>query len=491
MLNIGSRSVKANYILNVLRIASIALIGIFTIPHVSRVLGPENLGKVEYIYTIINYFVLFSGLGIPMYGIREISKCRDNFRERNKVVLELYLILFVTTIISYLGIVLIYNLSYFQEYKDLILIMCSMVFLSNIGAEWYFQGTENQLFITVRNVILRLIVFGLIIYIINISSDYKVYAFLLVLATFGANVLNFLIIIKDVLKEKFKRSEIDIRRHFKPILTIFVATISVNIYLQLDNLLIGSISGDKYVGFYSIANKLIRFLISFITIIGAVLLPRVSYLYLNDKEQYNIYIHKSFNILALMSIPFTVFFFVFADQIIYYMGGEDFNPSILTMQILSPLCFIVSMAYFMGFIILYPQNRERLYTVATIVSAVFSICINYFAISYFQQNGAATVAVMSELLAIGIMYYYLRKEELLKDIIDMNILKILVAGLAMFIFSFFLRVYFEYNFIIFLLFVGFSFTIYVSVSLLLREKFIYSFIRGFVLRTKNNNNGRL
>lgn len=485
MLNIGSRSIKANYILNVLRIASIAVISIFTIPHVSRVLGPDNLGKVEYIFTIINYFVLFSGLGIPMYGIREISKCRDNPRERNKVVLELYLILFITTVISYLGVIFIYQLSYFQDYKDLILIMCSMILLSNIGAEWYFQGTENQLFITIRNVVVRLIVFGLIIYLINTDSDYKMYAFLMVLATFGANILNFIIIFKGVLKEKFKSSELNIRRHFKPILTIFIATISVNIYLQLDNLLIGSISGDKYVGYYAIANKLIRFLISFITIIGSVLLPRVSYLFINDKKQYQEYLQKSFNILALTSVPFTVFFFVYAENIIYYMGGAQFSPSVLTMQILSPLCFIVSMAYFMGFIILYPQNKERIYTIATLISAVFSLCINYFAITHYQQNGAAAVAVISELLAIGIMYYFLKKEDLFKNMIDQNVLKIALAGLVMFIFAFAFRAVIAQNLIVFVLFVISSFSVYLATSLLLKERFLSEMLTMVVVKLKN------
>ena len=477
MLNIRSRTIKANYILNVLRIASIAVISIFTIPHVSRVLGPDNLGKVEYIFTILNYFVLFSGLGIPMYGIREVAKCRDQPRERNKVVLELYIILFLTTIVSYLGIIFIYQLSYFQEYKDLILIMCSMVFLSNIGAEWYFQGIENQLFITVRNVIIRLVVFGLIIYYINTASDYKIYAFLLILATFGANLLNFVIIIKGIFKEKFKRSELNIKRHFKPILTIFVATISVNIYLQLDNLLIGSISGDKYVGYYAIANKLIRFLISFVTIIGAVLLPRVSYLFVNDKVQYQEYLHKSFNILLLMSVPFSVFFLVYAENIIQFMGGADFQPSVLTMKILSPLCFIVSMAYFMGFILLYPQNKEKIYTVATVISAVFSLAVNYFAISYYQQNGAAVVAVLAELLAIAIMYFYIRSKNLLPNIFDKNAFKIFLAGIVMLVFSYAITTYNDQNFVLFILFTICSFVVYLATSLILREKFLTEIIK--------------
>lgn len=471
MLNIGSRSIKENYLLNLLRVASIAVITIFTIPHVSRVLGPANLGKVEYIFTVVNYFVLLSGLGIPMYGIREISKCRNNARDRSKVVLELYIILSITTVISYLGIIILCQIAYFQEYKDLILIMSSMVFLSNIGAEWYFQGIENQLFITVRIVFLRTFAFVLIIYLIKTSSDYKIYAFLLVLASYGANILNFFVIIKGVLKENITRYELNIKRHFKPILTIFVATISINIYLQLDNLLIGSISGAKYVGYYAIANKLIRFLISFITIIGAVLLPRVSYLYIHDSIKYQEYLNKSFNILMLLSIPFSVFFLVFADNIIYFMGGVNFRASILTMRILSPLCFIVSMAYFMGFIILYPQNKEKIYTKATLISAGFSLCINYFAITYFQQNGAATIAVISELLAIAIMYFFIKKEKILVEFFDRNTFKIFSAGVIMLIFSYTMRQFNNHNLILFLLFTISSFGVYFGSTLLMKEKF--------------------
>lgn len=483
MLKLGSKSLQANYLLNLLRVFSIAVISIFTIPHVSRVLGPEHLGKVEYIFTIINYFVLFSGLGIPMYGIREISKCRDDARERSKVVLELYIILFITTVISYAGIIFIYQLDYFQHYKDLILIMSSMVFLSNLGAEWYFQGTENQLFITVRNVILRTIAFCLILYLINTDSDYTIYAFLLVFASYGANILNFLVIMRGVLQEKILRSELNIRRHFKPVLTIFVATVSINIYLQLDILLIGNISGDESVGYYAVANRLIRYVIAFITIIGAVLLPRVSYLYLHDKGQYQNYLRKSFNVLTLMSVPFSIFFLVFADNLIYYMGGAAFTPSVLTMQILSPLCFIVSMAYFMGFIILYPQNKENIYTKATIVSAVFSLGINYFAISYYQQNGAALIAVVSELLAIAIMYYFIRKERIM-NFFDINTLKIFVAGAVMFLFALLFQEIQNHNLLLFVLFSGLSFAVFFVVSFLLKETFITEMKDKFWLQLK-------
>jgi len=86
------RGIKTNYILNIVRTILTTLIGIFTLPYVNSTLGVESVGKVEYINSIITYFVLISALGIPMYGVREIARVRDNIAERSSVVLELLLI---------------------------------------------------------------------------------------------------------------------------------------------------------------------------------------------------------------------------------------------------------------------------------------------------------------------------------------------------------------------------------------------------------------
>ena len=166
-------SIKTNFILNFLRVFSAAIVGMLTMPYINRVLGAEYLGKVEYVNTIINYFVLFSALGIPMYGIREVSKVRDDKEKLFKLVSELYTIPFLTTIISYLFIFVLVNLSAFSDYRDLIIIMSSMVFLSNIGAEWYFQGIENQKFITIRYIIVRFIIFFLVFLWIKKSGRFK------------------------------------------------------------------------------------------------------------------------------------------------------------------------------------------------------------------------------------------------------------------------------------------------------------------------------
>ena len=466
------RSIKANYLLNVIRVVCGALIGIATMPYINKVLGVENIGKIEYVNTIINYFLLFSGLGIPMYGIREIAQTRDNVDMRNKIVLELLFILGITTVFSYLLLFgVLYQLHFFHNYKDLLLIMSSMIILTNIGAEWYFQGMEDQLYITIRYVLVRFISLFFLFYFVKISSDYLYYAFILVLILGGSNFFNIIYLLKTIKVRSIRFSDLDIKRHFKPIITVFLAAISVNIYLQLDIFLIGSLAGDKYVGYYSVSNKLIRFVIIFITVIGAVLLPRLTNLYQKDKAAYFEYLKKAFNFILILSIPFSILFFAFSKNIIALMAGKEYDASALTMQILSPLCIIVGIAYFLGYLFLYPQNKEKIYTQAVFFSALFSLLVNYFIIQIYHQNGAAVIAVLSELIAILIMFYLSRKDLKKLNLLDFNTFKILLAALISFFIAIQLKEYLENNdVVLFLFFSVISFMSFFGVLKILKEE---------------------
>lgn len=422
-------SVKTNFVLNAFRVLSATIIGISTMPYINRTLGPENLGKVEFVNTIISYFVLFSALGIPMYGIREVAKLRSNKNECDKLVLELICILLITTLVSYLVLFLgLYSFNLLVEYDELLLILSSIILLSNISVEWYFQGMENQFYITVRFVIVRLVSLFVLFICVKSTEDYLYYAFFLVLITAGSGFFNLFYVLNDVKFSFSKIKSLKIKRHLKGILTIFIAAVSVNIYLHLDNLLLGNISGDSSVGFYAVANKLVRYAISFIIILGSVLLPRLVSLYTTDKEKYYSMLENTFYILMLISIPFSIYFFFMAKEIIFYMAGVHYFESVLTIKLLSPLCFTVALAYFLGYLVLYSQGKEKAYTIAVIVSAIFSVVVNYFMIPYFDHYGVAVVAVLSEIIAVFIMIIFVRKQLKKIAILNRNTFKIVFVS---------------------------------------------------------------
>jgi O-antigen/teichoic acid export membrane protein len=428
------RSIRVNYFLNVSRIGFGILVSLLTMPYINRVIGVEGLGKIEYVNSIIAYFVLFSALGIPMYGIRETANRRDDIKERTKLVIELLCVLFITTLLSYIVLFFfIINIDALKDLKLLIIIMSSNIFFSNIGVEWFYQGIEDQKYITIRFFVVRIISLILLFVFVEEPEDYINYAIILVLSSVGGNIFNILHLRSHLDIKEITFKGLNLKRHFKPVMTIFIASISVSIYVQLDILLLGSLKGSESVGYYSMANKLIRFVIVLITTLGSVLLPRLSYLIKNDQEQYLIYIKKALNYFLIISFPFTVLFLTLAKDFTLLMGGVAFIPSIITMKILSPIILIVSISYFIGYLILYPQGKEYIYTIAVIISAVMSVIVNFFLIPRMGHIGAAIVAVFSELMGIIIMIVFYRKEIQKLKLINRSVLYYVLASLLMFI----------------------------------------------------------
>jgi O-antigen/teichoic acid export membrane protein len=369
-----------------------------------------------------------------------VSKCREDEKKLCNLVLELLMILFITTIISYLilfGVII--NIPFFSSYRSLIFIMSGMILLNNISAEWYFQGIENQKFITVRNVIVKFIVFGLIFLLVKQKSDYELYAFLLVVLWFGANIIGFAVIVNKLRHHTFSFKELNLKRHLRPVLAVFMITVSVSIYLEMPKFFIGSIVGDKYVGYYLAANSLVRSVITVISVLGSVMLPRLSFLFLNDKMKYEVYVKKTFGFMMLFAIPCSVYFFIFSDNIILLMGGKQFLEASTTIKILSPLCIIVSLAYFFGLLILYPRGMEKIYTRATVISAILSMFLYFIMIKYFQHNGAATVVVISELFVVIYMGYYIHKNKISENYFQNDFIKIIFVNIFMLIAFYYLN----------------------------------------------------
>ena len=71
-------SLKTNVFLNYINTITGLIFPVITFPYASRILLPDGIGVVNFQMSIINYIVLFTSLGIPLYAVKEIAKYRDN-----------------------------------------------------------------------------------------------------------------------------------------------------------------------------------------------------------------------------------------------------------------------------------------------------------------------------------------------------------------------------------------------------------------------------
>jgi O-antigen/teichoic acid export membrane protein len=131
---------------------------LITFPYVARVILPSGIGEVTFVESICRYVILFSALGIPIYGVREIAKVKNEKNKLNKLFTELIIIHFVITIfISSLFVISVYLVPLLYNNLEFYLLGIFLILSNVFVIEWYFQGIGQFKFITIRNLIIKTI----------------------------------------------------------------------------------------------------------------------------------------------------------------------------------------------------------------------------------------------------------------------------------------------------------------------------------------------
>lgn len=424
-------SVKKNIIFNSILTLSSFIFPLITFPYTSRVLLPLGTGKVSLATSFVSYFVLFSQLGIPTYGIRECAKVRDNKYELSKVVHELLFINMVMAVFMYLIlIVCILTIPSVYKEKRLYLILSINVLLTALGIEWLYRGLEKYEYITKRSILFKLVSLALMFFLVKSQDDYVIYGAISIFASSASYLLNFINSRRYIYWKPLK--EIELKRHIKPILFFFSMTIAASIYTNLDTIMLGFLKGEVEVGYYHAAIKVKLILVSLVTSLGSVLLPRSSY-YIEKglMKEFQFLIRKSINFIVLFAIPISIFFIIFSKECILFLAGPEYYGSILSMRIILPCVFFIGMSNTMGIQMLIPQGKEGIVLKSTILGSIVDVIINAILIPRYGSSGAAVGTLVAEYAVVMVQYFALRNDlaEIIKRIHYFRIIEALALGI--------------------------------------------------------------
>lgn len=476
---IYNNSIKKNYILqSILTIANV-LIPLVTYPYITRVLLPVGTGKVAFANSVVAYFIMFAQLGIPTYAVKECAAVREDEQALSTKVKELMIICVCTSLFSCLCLyfcVLFVQKLYAEKWLYLIL-SCS-IFLQAIGIEWLFSAIEQYSYITKRSLLFKLISMIAIFILIRKETDYVLYAGISVFSTSASYILNFFYSKKFINLKKTQK--LNCKKHFKGILMFFAMTCASTIYLNLDSVMLGFIVGDTEVGLYSTAVKVRTLLLTLITSLGTVVLPRASYYIAQDKmEEFWGLIKKSAEFMFLLSIPLTVYFIIFARPSILLLAGNDFYGSILPMQIIMPTLFLVGASNLTGIQILIPLGKGKIVLISEIVGAIIDFVLNLFLIKKYGAVGAAFTTLLAELFVLLVQLVALRKE-LKKIFYNIKIIKYLSAIVLAIIGSYWIQFFITNNFVLLVMTALSFFIIYYVVLLIIKETMATQIFRLFI-----------
>lgn len=476
-------NLKKNFIMNFIKILVNLIFPLITFPYISRILLPEGIGRVTFVQSINNYFLLFINLRIPLYGIREIARVRNNKLEESKVFSEILSLNILTTIIGIIFYFIFYQLNIIKDDKEIFLIFSIVLLLNFFSVDWFFQGIEDYKYITIRTIIIKIISFIFLIIFVKEKSDIYKYVIIVVFSLVGSNFFNIIRALKIV---KLELKELNIKRHLKGILIIFSMNLAISIYTNLDSVMLGSYGSKYALGIYSAASKIIHLILGIITSLGAVLLPRISsYISEKKEEEIKIILEKTFSFLIALIIPSIIGLYFTGNEIIRLFAGKEYIEAVITLRILSFIILFIGFSNFVGIQILYPRGEEKKVFYSVLIGAIVNFSLNLYLIPKYLQNGAAIATCIAELMVI-VVQIYLGSKYLNFKMFNWNNFKFIISSCAMGIILYFvqdLKLNILINLIIKIIF---GIGSYILVLLILKEENLHEIIEKLLLKFRRN-----
>ena len=477
-----AKSIKTNLVFSTLNTLLGILYPLITIPYVSRVLQPDGIGLYNFLNSFISYIVLFANIGISVYATKEIAKIRDDIDKRSKLTLEIFSLSILTMLVAFSSVfVLITCVDKIHAQKELFLIMSLIVVFQPLGVNWFYQAMEDFEYITIRSLIVKVIAFILLFVFVRTKNDLIPYAILVVFASCSNNLCNILRLRQYVSFKNIHFSELNIFKHLKPCLVLFVLDLLISIYTNMDILMLGIFKTDTEVGYYTIGVKISHLLLAIISTIGMTLLPRFSYLLKEGLyEDFDRLCVKSMNLCLGISLPIVFGLIVIANPVIPIVFGSEYMNSITIVQIMSSIILIAGITNVLGIQILLPKGKEKIVIYSTLAAAVVNFFLNMILIPLLSGIGAAISTVIAEIVVLGVQYFVGFKF-FPRNIFSKQILDFIIGALIMSIVLVVFRTLFVPSVWIVLLYVTIGALLY-YIYLRVKQNELALTVQGFVLK---------
>lgn len=406
-------SIKGNIILNGINTVTGIIFPMITFPYAARVLLPEGIGTINFFSSIINYIVLLTNLGIPLYAVKEVAKFQNDKILRDKNTVE---IIILSTILCLFGYIIVWVLAELvpdiHKQSTLFFVLSLTIIFNTIGVNWFYQGVEDFKFITIRSIVIRTIGTLCLFLFVKTSSDLLIYGLITVGSTVGNNFINFIHLKKYIDWKVIKYHDLQILRHVNPALHIFILNLITSLYIHLNSIMLGFMQGDEEVGYFTAGTRITHIGLALISSIGIVLLPRGTNLLQNgDLKGFESIISKSVRLTIALSFPMIMGLMILGTPVTLVFCGPNYVDSIPILYLNAPVILFISLTNVMGIQVLYPKNKVNLVILSVTGGAIGNIILNFILIPVYGATGAAISTLFAEFsvlllqIILGNSYY--------------------------------------------------------------------------------------
>ena len=396
-----------NYLYNLMYQIITVIAPIITVPYVSRILGPEGLGKYSLTNAYANYFVLFGMVGLTLYCSREIAYVRDSIDDLSKTFWELNFLRFITMGISIIVYIITIIFIVKREDKLLYSIQLLILWTSLFDISWLFIGLEDFKKVSIRNSIVKISGVILVFIFVKDRADIWLYALILSGTQFIGQIVMWFDIPQNIKFILPYRN--GLTKHMKYSLKLFIPQIAINVYTMLDKIMLGNITNESQVGIYDNSQRIINISIMLVTTVASVTVPKMSNLYKNKNIKLfceNVY--RSFSFVSCLAFAMSFGLIGICKNFTPWFYGTEFDGINNLFYFGSWVMISLAWSSIIGNQVLLAAKRERMYTIAVTSGAVVNVLFNIILIKRFEAVGTMISSVLAEFTGMFIMVYSVR-----------------------------------------------------------------------------------
>ena len=394
---------------SLLSIANIA-VPIIIGPYITKLLAVDLYGTYNKVYAEFQIFLIFATFGIYTFGVREISKIRN---DKEKVA-NLFTNLFVLGLITNLVVGVIYII-YALLSSNGITTQIYMVFIIQIIANIFYieflnEALENYKFITIKTLLVKIIYLVLLLTCVKKPDDIIIYAIIISFIVFLNNIISYVYVKRKI---KFNFKNLKIRKYIKPLFLVLILTNVEILYGQLDRIMLGKFVSDVAVTEYYIPYYLISMLASIPYAIINVSIPRLSYVVKTEgQESYEKTLKASISSLLFIIIPMCFGVAVLSKEVVFLYAGDKYNNISNTLILACIIRIIISIESVLTNLVLYVNDKEKTIVKISFVYGVANLIMNSLLVVFnvFTPFTAMITTGIAELALITTQYIYIRKK---------------------------------------------------------------------------------
>lgn len=468
--------INKNATYNIIKNIFAIVFPLITFPYISRVLGAENTGKINFGNSIVSYFGLVASLGVTTYAIRECATIKNDRKKLSEVSSQIFSINILSTIIAYTALMItLVVASPLESYRFLITVQSTTIICGTLGADWLNTAMSDFRYIAIRTIMFQLLSLVLMFLFVRNRNDYMIYVYISVIALSGSNILN-IYYRRRFCSVKFTKN-MRVKHHIKPILVLFSMHLAQTIFVSTDTTILGIARGDFEVGLYGASTKIYNMVNTTVASIAWVVMPEMSIFFVErDYEKINGLLKYTANIILVLGLPCLIGINLLAEEIILTMAGNEYLGAVSSLRVLT-----ISLAFsfaggFIGNIILLPSKRENIMLVGSIISAIVNLILNLILIPILGLNAAAVTTVIANAVCFAFGIPFVDKE--IKIMEKRKMLKAPVLGvIGMSVVVVAIKMLYLNAILTMLLGIGCGSIAYFVVLLLLKDEFTVQYVR--------------